>query len=107
MIEADCYQELRPIPWYDIALVVAAEFHVLPEDLQAARGPQHRSMARYVAFYLMRKRAGMSYPAIGRVFGRNHSTVIHGCNMVRARMAAQDGFRAVVEALEAKLILPT
>lgn len=37
---------------------------------------------RHVAMYLVRKLTDMSYPDIGRVFNRAHSTVLHACRVV-------------------------
>ena len=36
------------------------------------------SHARFEAMYRMREELKMSYPQIGRIFDRHHSTVIHG-----------------------------
>ena len=45
----------------------------------------HICHPRFIAWWLIRKHVGMSYPAIGQVFrGFHHSTVIHGCQLVEA-----------------------
>lgn len=36
------------------------------------------SAARRCAYATIRSRKGISYPAIGRIFGRDHTTVIYG-----------------------------
>lgn len=38
--------------------------------------------ARFVCFYLMRTYLFMTYKAIGKVFGKDHSSVIHGLKIV-------------------------
>ena len=40
------------------------------------------AMARQVAMYIMRTNVGLSFPSIGRHFGLDHTTVIHGCNKI-------------------------
>jgi hypothetical protein len=43
-------------------------------------------LARHVACYLLRKSGEMSYLAIGRMLGRDHSTVISACNSIEAQL---------------------
>lgn len=45
--------------------------------LGKSRRPGHVS-ARYQAMYLMKAGLRLSYPRIGRIFGKDHSSVIHG-----------------------------
>ena len=54
------------------------------------------SMARQLAMYLVRQATGFSYPRIGAFFGRDHSTVIHACQQIERRMAAQPAFAKIV-----------
>lgn len=42
------------------------------------------SAARQMVYYIA-LRNGLSLPAIGRVFGRDHTTVLHGINAEKAR----------------------
>lgn len=47
------------------------------------RGPAAK--ARQAAMYLARVKTGKSYPQIGRVFGRHHTTVMDAVRAVEAR----------------------
>lgn len=47
------------------------------EDLLGRARLPRISRARHEAFYHFRRK-GWSYPEIGRLFGRDHSTIIHG-----------------------------
>lgn len=38
---------------------------------------------RQIVMYLLRTDVGLSFPSIGRLFNRDHTTVIHSCNKVR------------------------
>ncbi len=61
---------------------VAMEYKVRPAEM---RGPdRHKQFveARWVAWAEMVDR-GYSYPQIGRFFGRDHSTVMHGVRRAR------------------------
>ncbi len=58
--------------------------------LSAKKKTQNIVQARQVAMYLARRLTGMSLKAIGESFGgRDHSTVIHACNLIE-RLKAED-----------------
>lgn len=60
------------------AVIVAAERHGMrPDDLMARTHRWRVSHARHEAFHLAHK-AGLSVGEIGRYFGFDHTTVIHG-----------------------------
>lgn len=64
----------------------AAEYDLNPRVLQDAgdgtRGTLKVQDARTSAYWLVRVRLGLSYPVIGAIFGRDHSTVISGVQKV-------------------------
>ena len=64
--------------------------------------------ARQVAMYLCRKLTNLSLPDIGREFGRDHSTVLHGLNKIERLMAdstsgLQDNIRDITANINNKL----
>ena len=73
---------------------VAGEFGMTAADLTRnhSRDP-HIQAARTVAMTAIRDELRLSYPAIGRIFGVGHSTVMYHINKARAGMkiAARDG----------------
>ena len=72
-----------PVGMDNLQQVVAAHFGLSPVDLQSPRRKRLPSLARSVAMYLARKHTGMSYPEIGRAFGRrSHASVISACKKV-------------------------
>jgi len=79
---------------------VTSHFGLKPGELQARRRTRKVAEARQVAMYIMRHHAGASFPAIGEFLGgRDHSTVVHGCQAVQKRCAEEPRFRSMVEAL--------
>jgi hypothetical protein len=49
------------------------------------------AQVRHVAVWATRERTGLSYPAIGRLFGgRDHRTIMHSCGRVRRALAGDD-----------------
>jgi len=60
----------------DIGLV-ALKHGLTRHDILGRVKTTHICRARHEAFYTFRRR-GWSYAEIGRLFGRDHSTIIHG-----------------------------
>ena len=85
---------------------VARVFHMTRRDLEGRRRTQHIAFARHVAMYLIRENTGMSFPTIGYVLNRDHSTVIHGCARIRHRVLADSSFAATIERIEDGILRP-
>jgi chromosomal replication initiator protein len=79
----------------DIVEETASQFGVEKKDLIARDRRPDVAMARQVAMYVARELTSHSLPEIGRrIGGRNHTTVLHAVNRVKAAMEAD----AVVDA---------
>jgi chromosomal replication initiator protein len=83
---------------------VSEAFDVSVDLLSAKKKTQNVAQARQVAMYLARTLTKNSLKAIGDAFGgRDHSTVIHACNLVQ-RITSEDAeFRQRVELLTRNL----
>lgn len=78
----------------------AEHFKLSPELLLAKKKTQEVAMARQVAMYLCRLLTDHSLKSIGSYFGgRDHSTVIHACEIVSGRMKSDNKFRQEIEQL--------
>jgi chromosomal replication initiator protein len=81
----------------------AREFGVRREALLARDRRPDVAVARQVAMYLARELTEETLPAIGRAFGRNHTTVMHACRRTAERIAtdreAYDTVRRLTEDL--------
>ena len=63
------------------------------------------ALARQVAMYLSRSLTDNSLKMIGTAFGgRDHSTVIHACDLISQRMAADATFREKIDKVSASLL---
>jgi chromosomal replication initiator protein len=77
---------------------VTRHFGLRPGDLQARKRTRKIADARQVAMYVMRHHGGASLPAIGQYLGgRDHSTVVHGCQVVEQRKRSDARFRSTLE----------
>jgi len=60
--------------------------------------------ARQVSMYLARTLTNLSLKAIGAEFGgKDHSTVIHGIDIIRNRIGSNANLRSVVEQAQSAL----
>ena len=50
------------------------------------------AFTRHIAIYLIRELTDMSYPSVGKIFDRNHSTVISSCEIVEKKLSTDPLF---------------
>ena len=80
-------------------------FDINPEMMVAKKKTAAIALARQVAMYLSRSLTDNSLKSIGSAFGgRDHSTVIHACDLVSKRMSNDGNFRSSVDKLSASLL---
>jgi chromosomal replication initiator protein len=79
-------------------------------DFLLARGSvlgrdRHRTVAeaRQVAMWLVRELGGRSYPELGRIFQRDHTTAISAVRRVAARYAGEPAYAARVRRIWARV----
>ena len=80
----------------EIQAVTCDAFGVTLEEMRSSSRAAKVAWARQVAMYLARELTDDTLPAIGRAFGRNHTTVLHACKRTADRMASD---RAAYEAV--------
>ena len=83
-----------------IKQVAAHAFHVTVRDLEKKQRTQRLALVRYIAMYLTRELTGLSFPEIGRAFNRDHSTVMHGCGIIKRRSGRDSMFAAMIAGLK-------
>lgn len=90
----------------ELRRLVAGHFGVHERSLIARARNADIARPRMVAMYLARELTARSFPEIGRRFGgRDHTTAMHACRTVAARIAADPEFAADVEMLRAAALL--
>ena len=74
-----------------VTLRVARDFGLDREALlMPTRGAPQAAFARQVAVYLAHVCFGLSFAALGRMFGRDRTTVAHACRMIEDRRDDRD-----------------
>jgi chromosomal replication initiator protein len=79
---------------------VCERFGLRPSDLASRRRSRHVALPRQVAMYLCRRLLNASFPHLGELFQRDHSTVIHGVTAIELRVKRDPSFLLTVEQLE-------
>jgi chromosomal replication initiation ATPase DnaA len=88
----------------------AREFRLDSGDLKSRSREQHVAFTRQLAMYLCRKITGAPFENIGEHFNRDHSTIIHACQLIECRIARDAAFRLFITKLEGRIsgtVLPT
>lgn len=69
-----------------VVTCVTDDFAVTADDLGfGSRGSPHVALARQVAMYLCHTGFALSFGTIGRLFGRDRTTVAHACRVIEER----------------------
>ncbi|OGN71675.1 MAG: chromosomal replication initiator protein DnaA [Chlamydiae bacterium RIFCSPLOWO2_02_FULL_49_12] len=75
-----------------IIISVAHAFDLQKEELMGRAQTKECSLPRQLAMYLCRKELKRSFKEIGRIFHRDHSTVISGIRKIQKKLDKQDAF---------------
>jgi chromosomal replication initiator protein len=86
-----------------ITAVVCDHFGVERSEILSRRRSRHIATPRQVAMYLCRVHLRTSYPRLGELFGRDHSTAIHAIETTEARLQRDVGFQEALERIERTL----
>ena len=73
--------------------------------MKARKKTAQVALARQIAMYLSRKFTSLSLKDIGEEFGgRDHSTVIHACELISKKIYENFELKEKVEAITAKML---
>lgn len=64
--------------WREILNEVAEKHDVCPREMLSSGKANPVAKARFECWYRIKNETRYSYPQIGRFFGKDHSTVVHG-----------------------------
>lgn len=84
--------------------VVANYYGITKEEIQSKKRTSNIAYPRQVAMYLSRKLVDLSLIKIGEEFGgRDHSTIIHGCEKISQDLEKNDKLKDTLIELENKI----
>ena len=87
-----------------ILKLVAGHFSVKVSDIKGRGRSTVIAYPRQIAMFLARKHTGLSFPVLGRAFGKDHTTVINASKKIGALAESDPVVRSDVEALEQNLL---
>lgn len=95
----------RPLTIPQIQMKTAEFFQIDPGMMTAKKKTSAIALARQVAMYLARKYTNFSLKIIGEAFGgRDHSTVIHACDLVEKKIQIDYDLKEKINNLSAALL---
>jgi chromosomal replication initiator protein len=94
----------RQVDGDEVIAAVSAHYGVTPEALRGKARDHGIAWPRQMAMYLLREETRASLGQIGQELGgRDHTTVMHGCDVVSHKLASSDQVRRELEALRSRL----
>lgn len=82
---------------------VAKAYNLLVEQIRSQRKTAKIALARQIAMYLTRELTNLSFPEIGFVFNRDHSTAVHAWQVIGRRVAGRPIFASEIGKLRIAL----
>ena len=67
---------------------VAKKYGVSTEDIRGSKRTKEIAWARHISIYLIRKLTDMSLPQIGKIFNRDHTTVINSLKTIEKELGS-------------------
>ncbi|MDX9719780.1 MAG: chromosomal replication initiator protein DnaA [Myxococcota bacterium] len=83
-----------------IVKLVSNFYNVRVDDMLRRGRSKQIALARQVAMYLARKHTDLSYPDLGRFFGKDHTTVLSAFQKFEKLAESHQGLRSELDALE-------
>lgn len=81
----------------EVIKAVAEHFGVSVENILGRQSHRSISRPRQIAMYMAREHCGKSTTALGREFGRDHTTVIYGAEKIARQVDADPMFARELE----------
>jgi chromosomal replication initiator protein len=95
----------RRVSIEDVVNTVAEYYRIQVDDLKGKQRDKHIVVPRQVAMYLMRQETEASLMEIGQALGgRDHSTVLHGCEKITREVNENTSLRKEVLAIRQQLL---
>lgn len=76
---------------------VANTFQISVENLLSPNRRKDYSFARHVAMFILREKEKMNVMKIAELFGRDHSSVIYGCEKIRHEIETDERLKKKIE----------
>ncbi len=85
-----------------IIQVVSDHFKMPVSDILGKKRNKEIVMPRQIAMFLAREMGGMSYPDIGRAFGRDYTTVIHSYEKIKSEVKKDSSLKNTISEIRSR-----
>ena len=82
-----------------IFIAVYKKYGIKKEDIIGERRTKDIAQARHIAIYLIRQITDMSFPGIGKILNRNHTTIISSIETVEKKIISSQSFSLEMDEL--------
>ena len=82
-----------------ILLAVCKKYGILTEDIKSKKKTENIAAARHVAVYIIRELTDLSLKDIGKIFDRDHTTIMSSLNKISINIRTINNFEADIKAL--------
>ena len=96
-------RERGPVNAEDIINSVARYYDLDQTDLKGKRRKKEIVLPRRIAMYLCRELTDMSLQSIGKVFSKDHSTVLYSCDKLRTELKDNPDLKQTLATIRGKL----
>ena len=80
------------------------KYNVKKEDILSKKRNKEIALPRHIAIYLMRRVTDMSYPNIGKLIGRDHTTVMNSMELISQKCNMDPLFKLEIEELKKEVV---
>jgi chromosomal replication initiator protein len=87
-----------------IFAAVFKKYDVPKEEIKGKKRVKNITLARHVTIYLMREITELSFPDIGDIVEKDHSTVIHSYNLIVKKIASDPMTNVEIEGLMKEIV---
>ncbi|MDR0854213.1 MAG: chromosomal replication initiator protein DnaA [Clostridiales Family XIII bacterium] len=87
----------------DIKKVVASYFNISVDAIDSAERTRAIAQPRQIAMYLCRTLTSLSFPKIGKAFGKDSTTVIHAYNKIKDEVNGNENLKEIIDRIAEKI----
>jgi chromosomal replication initiator protein len=83
--------------------VVASTFDVTPDEILGKGRSREVVLPRQIVMFLLRTDGEMEFLKIGQVLGRDHTTIMYGCDKITERLKQNGSLECTLRDIRTKL----
>ncbi len=96
---------INPTPDF-IVKAVAKYFEMDADSLLSKNKSQEFIIPRQIAMYMVREMTNLSFPQIGKFFGKDHSTVMHATKKLEEKMKTDNDLKTQIQDVKNSILDP-